>query len=177
MAAAAEASRPRTPIAQPPDEAMHDAEVPMAVSRSAQAGGRPVANSPFIAPRPVMPARRAPSPVAPPEPFAAARARQQDDRAEPRQDRPVRERSRAHSLFAKVTGAARAFQAATAEPAVPAPARSRPQQAEPRRGQAPAAREEPAQPRLAGLDSPSQGPVHEDEELMDIPAFLRRQAN
>jgi cell division protein FtsZ len=173
MAAAAEASRPRTPIAQPP-EAVRE-EVPVAVTRTAQAGGRPVANSPFIAPRPVMPTRRSPAPVAPAEPFAA-RSRQESEGGERRQERPVRERSRAQSLFAKVTGAARAFQAATAEPSVPAATRSRPAP-EPRRSAPAPTREEPAQPRLSGLDSEPQDHVHEDEELMDIPAFLRRQAN
>ena len=36
-----------------------------------------------------------------------------------------------------------------------------------------------AQPRLGGLEAPAQGPTAEpaDEDLLDIPAFLRRQAN
>ncbi len=130
---------------------------------------------------------------------------------------------KAHSLLAKVTGAARAFHEATqgagqaglehgaprSEPAVPASAR---QSAAPRQAQAPrpraseeqrqpaaaqptrraapapsaeAPRPAPAkpettvsQPRLTGLDPAERvGVSQSEEDLLDIPAFLRRQAN
>jgi cell division protein FtsZ len=116
------------------------------------------------------------------------------------------ERKKAPGLFAKMTGgAARALQAATQggeqrNPAkVPAPgaqpaARTRAQPAaqtstEPRATAEPSLRapsgptdqgpaRPAAQPRLSGLDPAGRGSGAQlDEDLLDIPAFLRRQAN
>jgi len=109
----------------------------------------------FIAPRPVeapvRPAMVAPASVAP-DPFAAA-AMENGARAP---QKPMK--SRGQSLFERVTGVGRRI-AAEAEPAP----RVQPQP--------------PAQPRLGPLDpSDRLGPA-KDEDLLDIPAFLRRQAN
>ena len=60
--------------------------------------------------------------------------------------------------------------AAAGQPAAPAPAGQRPA----------AAKTEPAvnQPRLTGLDPAERvGVSQSEEDLLDIPAFLRRQAN
>ena len=98
------------------------------------------------------------------------------------------------SLFAKVTGAARALAATqsgehgrTAEtaPAAPAAKPMPPRNAAPSQpanrpapSQAPAASTNTAQPRLSGLDPAERiGHSQAEEDLLDIPAFLRRQAN
>jgi cell division protein FtsZ len=107
-------------------------------------------------------------------------------------------RTTAHRLFAKVTGgAARAIQAAVSEPQAshgqartpvrpdattrpePAPQRTLAgrtgEQARPDPYPAPATS---SQPRLSGLDSAERiGVTEAEEDLLDIPAFLRRQAN
>jgi cell division protein FtsZ len=128
-------------------------------------------------------------------------------RREPAESRPTQAASPAprrsgQSLFAKVTGgAARALQAATqgsdaaARPAEPvqnsprpmaarsaSPAQPERQSAAPSAPQA-ASRPAPsagntAQPRLSGLDPAERiGHSQAEEDLLDIPAFLRRQAN
>ena len=66
------------------------------------------------------------------------------------------------SLIERVTGVGRA------RPPVPAPDRSP-------RPAAPAAR--PAQPRLAPLEPDERPGTGKEDDLLDIPAFLRRQAN
>ena len=81
------------------------------------------------------------------------------------------------SLFARVTGAAKALHAATAgaeeerKPAAPSGRLVEPSLER----KAPAPK---AQPRLTGLDAAEKVRTAEaEEELLDIPAFLRRQAN
>jgi cell division protein FtsZ len=107
---------------------------------------------PFIPPRPVEPA---PGPDAKakvePEPFAAAALA--NDAAE-----PAKTRSRGANLIERMTGTRRARRAA------PDP--------KPQPGV------EAAQPKLGGLDAAERiGPGSGDDDILDIPAFLRRQAN
>jgi cell division protein FtsZ len=132
---------------------------------------------------------------------------QRRESAPPAESRPTQAASPAprrsgQSLFAKVTGgAARALQAATqgsdaaSRPAEPtqnsprpmaarsaSPAQPERQSAAPSAPQA-ASRPAPsagnsAQPRLSGLDPAERiGHSQAEEDLLDIPAFLRRQAN
>ncbi len=110
----------------------------------------------FIAPRPVEAPVR-PAMVAQParaaDPYAAA-AMENGSRVAPK---PVK--SRGQSLFERVTGVGRRV---LAEP--------EPQQPQPR--VAPV-----TQPRLGALDPADRLTPSKDEDLLDIPAFLRRQAN
>jgi cell division protein FtsZ len=80
-------------------------------------------------------------------------------------------RTRAPTLFERVTGAGRllAREEAAAAAAAPAPA---PSPAAPSRPAAPA-----VQPRLGTLDPGDRVPQTKEDDLLDIPAFLRRQAN
>jgi cell division protein FtsZ len=157
----------------------------------------PVADS-FIAPLPVEPeptperGTRAPAQVQA-DPFATA-ALENGSRA-PRDAAPTAvkasEPRRVSSFFAKMTGgASRAIQAATqggeqrgsrdataaqgpAEPAAPPRAAAEPRLRAPT---GPATRA--AEPRLSGIDPAGpESTAQVDEELLDIPAFLRRQAN
>jgi cell division protein FtsZ len=102
----------------------------------------------FIAPRPAEAAPARPTPAAPTAPAPAARAE------------PAKPKARMPSLFERVTNASRLIK--RDEPA-PGPR------------VAPAG---PPQPRLGTLDPADRitAPSRE-EELLDIPAFLRRQAN
>ena len=147
-----------------------------------------------------------------PDPFAEAAlanaARREPERHEmapPAAARPAAQPQAApkrggQSLFAKVTGAARALAASQGSEA-PAPRQSESVQpvarptaarsaspAQPERQAAaqpsapPASRPAPggsaAQPRLSGLDPAERiGHSQAEEDLLDIPAFLRRQAN
>jgi cell division protein FtsZ len=108
----------------------------------------------FIAPRPVeapqRPAMLA-QPAVAPDPYAAA-----ENGGRMPQKPPVK--SRGQSLFERVTGVARR-----------APAEAEP----PPRMMPPA----PAQSRLGALDPADRLGPSKDEDLLDIPAFLRRQAN
>ncbi len=115
----------------------------------------------------------------------------QTEPARPNQDRlagetrePVRGgRRRSQSLFARVSDAARAFQGATqssrpSEPPEESMERRTPEVSAATGDTTPSAAEAPRQPELAGLDPA--GPIGAsaaEEELLDIPAFLRRQAN
>jgi len=101
----------------------------------------------FIAPRPIE--------VAQPRPSASAPPPAPEPAAAPAQ-KPAK--SRGPSLFERVTGVARRSQA-PAEPAARAPAPP------------------PAQPRLGPLDPADRISFNKDEDMLDIPAFLRRQAN
>jgi len=115
----------------------------------------------FIPPRPTEAGMRQPQPAPAP------------------QSAPAVEKKRAYSLFERVTGAARrAESAAAAEPSHPARAMptfgggaaSRPQQ--PEAGAVPT-----GQPRL-GIDAQPRPKISSPEDdLLEIPAFLRRQAN
>jgi cell division protein FtsZ len=105
----------------------------------------------FIAPRPAEPAVARPAvlaaPAIAPDPLAAA--------AMENGGRPPAKK-RGPSLFERVTGVGRARVAATT--AKPAP--------------------QPAQPRLGALDPAERlAPPRNEEDVLDIPAFLRRQAN
>jgi cell division protein FtsZ len=109
----------------------------------------------FIAPRPVEVAGARPMavtrPAIAPDAFAAA-AMENGGRL------PQKPKGRGPSLFERVTGVAR---------------RS-PGEAEPASRAAPAA---PAQPRLGALDPADRLRPSKEEDVLDIPAFLRRQAN
>jgi cell division protein FtsZ len=109
----------------------------------------------FIAPRPVEVARARPAtisrPAVAPDTFAAA-AMENGGRV------PQKPKGRGPSLFERVTGVAR--RNAEAEP--PAP----------RTAAAPS-----AQPRLGALDPADRLRPAKEEDVLDIPAFLRRQAN
>ncbi len=115
----------------------------------------------FIAPRPVA----SPTPAAPSlqrdaaEPFAEAEMANASGGLEPRRGR---------NIFRRMTGLLREDEQASAAPKQPTvQPTAEPQQSQP-----------PAQPRLSGLDVGQRGPLPsaEDDQL-DIPAFLRRQAN
>jgi len=81
---------------------------------------------------------------------------------------------RGPSLFERVTGAAR-HREPPPEPAAPATAPTPASAAPP---QPSAVRSEPQQPRLGPLDPADRVTVSKTEEdLLEIPAFLRRQAN
>jgi len=153
---------------------------------------------------PVMESR--PAPRAPQQPRTQARpamsaaAPAAPERAEPEQ--PAAPRRRPGGLFRRVTGLIKdEAPAAPSQPAAPrqaAPQQAAPRQAAPRPAARPAApvaeqpaptapqaaprpqapRAQPAQQRLAGVDPSSRPPLppNEDDGL-DIPAFLRRQAN
>jgi cell division protein FtsZ len=116
----------------------------------------------FIPPKPVEPQVRPPvvtAPVGSPDPFAAA-AMANGGRGQPAY------KMRAPSLFERVTGVGRA-RSAQAEPVTAAPV-APPQPPAP----------QPQQPRLGPLDPADRVTVSKGEEdLLEIPAFLRRQAN
>ncbi|HXP73028.1 MAG TPA: cell division protein FtsZ [Stellaceae bacterium] len=118
----------------------------------------------FIPPKPVEPQVRpaaAAAPVGSPDPFAAA-AMANGARGQP----PAK--ARTPSLFERVTGVGRG----RAAPADPAPVTAGP--AVPAQPAAP----QPQQPRLGPLDPADRVTVSKgDEDLLEIPAFLRRQAN
>jgi cell division protein FtsZ len=156
----------------------------------------------FIAPRPVQAETTEEAPAEAPaarsaDPFAAA-ALSNGSRAHPSADstsaseRPSLgfDRKKAQRLFANFTeGAARALSATTQSSEARDHARAEPslqeRQQETRRNPesaAPAATrpaaQSAAQPSLAGLDSAGPSERSRDEEdFLDIPAFLRRQAN
>jgi cell division protein FtsZ len=167
------APRPAEPdTAQADDEAGYHAEPdPFAEAALANAARRESEHR-VAAPRAAMEARPGPEP-------------RQADRTPKRGGQ---------SLFAKVTGAARALAAtqsgdtaarvARSEPAQPSarpmPARAA-SPAQPERQTASQTAATPAgaaQPRLSGLDPAERiGHSQAEEDLLDIPAFLRRQAN
>jgi len=147
--------------------------LPIAASTASPNGGEPAEPTPavaqvaesaairdgaFIVPRPVEPANARPQAAAPSmasDAFAAA--------AMENGGRPVaKAKPRGPSLFERVTGVARNRSAAPAE-----------------RPKAPAATAAPAQQQRLGALDPSDRLVgsKSEEDLLDIPAFLRRQAN
>jgi cell division protein FtsZ len=85
-------------------------------------------------------------------------------------DAPGRTRGRGPSLIERVTGVARARMTAPA-PAAPAAERA------PRPATPTAAPTRPIQPRLTSLEPEERTANSKEEDLLDIPAFLRRQAN
>jgi cell division protein FtsZ len=140
------------------------------------------AERPFIAPPPVeAPARTSPAraemPSAPSASAAPSQAHGAGQAAAMDADR-----RRGPSLFSRVTGSAAAWArgaAADMREATPAAATNRLGSPEPRpAAQAPSRPAQPAQQRLAGLDPRDRiSGTQAEEELLDIPAFLRRQAN
>jgi cell division protein FtsZ len=132
----------------------------------AQAFGRPAAERPAATEAPRNGGLRADPPLA---------GGLRPSAAEP--PRPAQpERRRAPNLFARVTGAAWARSSGPAERTEPTPAplpATTPATAIPAKPASPA-----PQSRLAGLDPQDRGSATKTEEdLLDIPAFLRRQAN
>ena len=120
-----------------------------------------VSDEPFVAPRPIEP-RVARDPLRAPDPIAEA------DAVNAGPPPAERRRARALSLFARMTGAARGEPAPEPARAEPAPLLSRAEPAEPR--PSPAKLAMPADERLTAARP-------QDEDLLEIPSFLRRQAN
>jgi cell division protein FtsZ len=140
---------------------------------TASAPERPAAERPFIAPRPMEPASRGTA-MAKPEPFAEA--------AVANGPRAFGKRRAASSLFERITrGRPRPSdeegEAETARPAIkPQPAGA----PEPEKAAAPeTAPQPPEAPAAPAADQPEKDLVvpAPDDDLLDIPAFLRRQAN
>jgi cell division protein FtsZ len=127
---------------------------------AAAAESAAVKNGAFIAPRPVDPGPIRPVPVAPSAVAPAAAAFGSAQAPAHAQARP---KGRVPSLIERVTGVGRRpppVAPRAAAPPVPPPG-------------APHS----AQPRLAPLDPGERSPQSKEEDLLDIPAFLRRQAN
>jgi cell division protein FtsZ len=153
----AQAPTPTLPAAEPPPAAAEAAE-----SAALRSGA-------FIAPKPVDPGTPRQVPLAHPAIPPAA-------------DPAARPRARGPSLIERVTGVGRvrASAPAAAPPPPAAPVAPTPPVAAPR--QPPAAPPAAAQlrqnqPRLAPLDPEERGAGSKEDDLLDIPAFLRRQAN
>ncbi len=127
-----------------------------------------VSNEPFIAPPPVKP-RSARDLLRRPHPIAEADAVNADGQRENRRQRGL-------GLFARMTSAARP----TPEPAAEAPAQpaQQPQLRSEPVEPAPAVETQPA-PETAASPEPADqlAPPRQDEDLLEIPSFLRRQAN
>ena len=117
-----------------------------------------VEEKPFIAPAPTLPARRTEPASAAADTFRASDLVNAGPQAEPR-------RNSGTSLFRQITGLGRK---AEASPQAPAPAAAKPASATPTA----------AQPRLGAL-SPTDRvrSTQAEDDMLDIPAFLRRQAN
>jgi cell division protein FtsZ len=139
-----------------------------------------VEDRPFIAPRPVEAPLRPESVASRPESMRSGAEAAPIER-EPQSAPPTRPRST--NIFRRVTGGAAGLMRAgvdlldrQSEPA-PQAAVQRPRQASrlPREAQVPAAEQPLAQPRLSGLDPADR--LGSEDDLLDIPAFLRRQAN
>jgi len=113
----------------------------------------------FIAPKPVDPGIARQVPLAQPAVPSSAG------------DPQVRPKGRVPSLIERVTGVGRAR--ATPPPAAERPAAPPPRPAPLAQAQPP----RPTQPRLAPLESEQRPGVSKEDDLLDIPAFLRRQAN
>jgi cell division protein FtsZ len=158
------------PAAQATAEAM-TAELTAPAETKAPVTAEAKAAAPFIAPRPVTPASRPAAPVGRADPFAEA--------AMANGARPAAEK-RAPSLFQKAVGLMRG-QDSEAAPAAPQPAAQKPAMpaaAAPRASAPLPPAASAAQPRLGGLDSADRlRSSQADEDMLEIPAFLRRQAN
>jgi cell division protein FtsZ len=106
----------------------------------------------FIAPKPADPGVGRPVPLTQPAVPPAAAAR----------DSAPKPKGRVPSLIERVTGVGRARPAPLPERPAPPPV---------------AAPAKPAQPRLASLEPDDRAGASSEDDLLDIPAFLRRQAN
>ncbi|HTJ65600.1 MAG TPA: cell division protein FtsZ [Alphaproteobacteria bacterium] len=161
---------PEMPVEAAP-EAVTEAQVEAVddAAPAAQATFEPAGG--FIPPRPAESFARQPVQQAAPQPAPEQPA-----------PAPAVEKKRAFSLFERVTGAVRRSESAAAQPAAPAPAGER---AAPTFGarMTPPPRQPDTtmvpmgQPRL-GIDAPAKAKTSSPEDdLLEIPAFLRRQAN
>jgi len=150
------------PKLEPKPEHKVEPVLPQAHTIEAQAMAKDV----FIAPRPIEAAVR-PAAIAQPAPAPdALAAAAMENGGRP----PQKVSQRVPSLFERVTKAGRLLHREEPEP----PART----AAPAAAQAPAPAPvvAPVQPKLGALD-PAERPGAKEEDLLDIPAFLRRQAN
>ena len=155
------------PIAQAVAGPAAVAEAPAAPS--AETAEAPVAAAVAATDRPFMPPPavdpRNPEPARQPDPFRAA------DLLNAAPAAPEKKRAGAANLFARMTGSSRRKEPERREPQ-PAPAAERVAPPPPRVEPA------PAQRRLDGVDPQDRLPSPQgDDDLLDIPAFLRRQAN
>jgi cell division protein FtsZ len=147
------------PKLEPKPEHRVEPVLPQAQSIEAHAMAKDV----FIAPRPIEAAVR-PAALAQPAPAPdALAAAAMENGGRP----PQKVSQRMPSLFERVTKAGRLLHREEPEP----PARAAPAQPP-----APAPIIAPTQPKLGALD-PAERPGAKEEDLLDIPAFLRRQAN
>jgi cell division protein FtsZ len=151
---------PRSEVRAPTPPTAAAAEIAPPAAEAAESAA--VRSGAFIAPKPVDPGLPRQVPVAHPAVPPAA-------------DTPARPRGRGPSLIERVTGVGRVRAmppaAAPVPPAAPAAA--------PRPAATPAAaapRTAP-QPRLAPLEPEERTGNSKEDDLLDIPAFLRRQAN
>jgi cell division protein FtsZ len=126
-------------------------EAPSPAAEAAE--GAALRGGAFIAPRPVDPGTPRQVPLAHP----AVQSPIAD---------PARQRGRGPSLIERVTGVGR-----RAMPPTPTPV------AAPRPAAAPPQPPRPAQPRLTQLEPEERTGNSKEDDLLDIPAFLRRQAN
>jgi cell division protein FtsZ len=156
---------PPTPRSEmrPPSPAVTEPATPAPAAEAAESAA--LRSGAFIAPKPVDPGVPRQVPIAHPTVPPAA-------------DPSVRPRGRGPSLIERVTGVGRvrAVTPTVASPSAPLPP------AAPQRPAAPAptpvatAAPRQAQPRLAPLE-PEERTANKEDDLLDIPAFLRRQAN
>jgi cell division protein FtsZ len=133
--------------------------------------------APFIAPPPIEPAP-APEPEVRPDAFAAAALANASRPAPAPAPAKKADGGRAASLFKRVTRAARDLTESADHDRAETSARTEPAIASARREPRRNAEVKAIQPRIGGLD-PAEAPSapQSDEELLEIPAFLRRQAN
>ena len=158
-AAPAVAERAAAPAAEAKAEAKAPATQPVPQPAAAMATDRAFMPPPAVDPRSPEPARQ-------PDPFRAA------DLLNATPAAPEKKRASAAGLFARMTASARRKDPERREPQ-PAPAAER-------IAPPPPPRVEPAsaQRRLDGVDPQDRLPTSQGEDdLLDIPAFLRRQAN
>ncbi len=162
---------------------------------AAERRAAPPADAPFIAPAPVEVAET-PAPMsrpAKPDPFAeaalanGARQPQRTPIATPAaapaglelspedHREPVKERSSGLDLFKRVTGLASLRRPAPAKPAAAAPQMAAPA---PAKAELPAKEPARAPQQMPGMN-PTERPqaARQEDDLLDIPSFLRRQAN
>ena len=178
----AEREMPQTAIAEQPNE----------IGRDDRPSGTGRVEEGFIAPPPVEPDIKRPlfaEAAVTSNPFAEAELTNSGNERSGEQSRPsaAPRRRKAHGLFAKMSDAARAFQGASQAEALeeftperdPEPAQAQPSAPMPPRGGAVGqGAQVTQQPRFSGLDPAERiASSAAEEELLDIPAFLRRQAN
>jgi len=136
-----------------------------------------VEDRPFIAPRPVeAPLRQEPAPARAEPMRVSPQVGRDEEEAEPAPAPRAR-----GNIFRRVTGGAAGLMRAgvdlldrQAEPQAQ-PQRAKPAPRLAREREIPAAEQPATQPRLSGLDPADR--LGGDDDLLDIPAFLRRQAN